>query len=546
MLKRETVSRRWTMIGVGLAILVFAPGLLSHAWQSSNHSFFADDARQWVVPYFGGALEPDALTTYFRDLAPPGYRTLYRAAQLGGGAETLSKVLPYLLLAAGCAFAAATAARLGGSIAGIFTVCFLLSTGPALARITGGTPRAFAFPILAAAAWGLTRRSPLVLAATTIAGTAFYPPTGLLGGVLLVVTMPPGRKELIRHLALVAAVALLCLGMLAPSLVAQRIYGSRIGFGDLAAFPEAGPEGRYWPPDRPPFASLPAAAGSLAGDALRFAGHRFLPVPVPLVRILRVLALLFAGAGLALCARRSAEARRLLLLPLAACGLYLLSVPLWPWLFTPERYLAYALTLLPAIGIPLAAASLARATNRIWVSPLACLLLLAVLGGTGGLSTGLTVNAQRDALLFSRLARVPDLRLLAGWPKGPIENVPYVCRKPAFVTFETHAAFHTTMVETLRTKMRAFVAAYFADGPAPLLRLREEFGVTHLLVDRRHFHGPPPLYFAPFDGEIRAAAAGLRGREPEVLRQAGHAAVFQSGHWILLDLRRIESPPAAP
>ena len=90
------------------------------------------------------------------------------------------------------------------------------------------------------------------------------------------------------------------------------------------------------------------------------------------------------------------------------------------------------------------------------------------------------------------------------------------------MTRETHMPFHRRYAELTRERMRALIAAYFASDPAPLRTLHQRYGVTHLLVDRRHFAFPPP-YFAPFDAETRVAFAVGRARGFELLRAGGAA-----------------------
>jgi hypothetical protein len=90
----------------------------------------------------------------------------------------------------------------------------------------------------------------------------------------------------------------------------------------------------------------------------------------------------------------------------------------------------------------------------------------------------------------------------------------------------------------MRRRMEALIDAYFAADPTPLLRLRREFGVTHLLVNRAHYDNARLSYFAPFGQRIASArrAAGVR---PETLQQAPAAAVFEERLLTLLDLDRI-------
>ncbi len=135
--------------------------------------------------------------------------------------------------------------------------------------------------------------------------------------------------------------------------------------------------------------------------------------------------------------------------------------------------------------------------------------------------------------------------LVAGYPSGVIDNVPYVCRRQALLTRETHEATHTAYAEEMRRRMRAFVAAYFAADAAPLARLRDEFGVTHLVVDKSHFGTEAPTYFNPFNAEIQSAHAAGRRHGFAVLEFAGSLAVFSEENILVLDLRRLAPPSPA-
>ncbi|HYN42326.1 MAG TPA: hypothetical protein VE129_11150 [Thermoanaerobaculia bacterium] len=542
----KTTLQRWlAAIGLVAAGSIFLPSLVLHGQRSTDRFLFNDDARQWVVPFFGGAFDGDYPSAYFRALIPLGHRALYAGVTAVFDAEPFSKSLPYVLLAIVCGLVAATTSVLAGRTAAVFSVCLLLSTPAVLSRLIGGAPRAFAFPIVAAAAYGLAGGRPRVIAVATVAGAAFYPPAGLLAGATLAGsfflrnTGAPKRA----HALLLAITALLSVALLLPFMLGQRSYGHPIRPADVAAYPEAGPDGRYRGPDRPPFPPLWRAAYRALDSGLRPGGRPFLPPPLHgCGRALRAIALALSACGLILLARSSSGARRLLLLPAASLLLYLAAAALSPRLFTPDRYVAYSLVLLPAIAIPVAAVQLARRTSHRSLPVALCVVALLLLGGTGSSSAGLSVDARDDAPLFDHLARMPGLKLLAGWPSGPTNSVPYLSRKPALVTFEMHAAFHVGALEVMRGRMQALIDATFATSPKPLIRLRDSFGVTHLLVDRRHLHGDPPRYFAPFDGWVLTAREQMRGRMPEVERQAGFASVFECGPYLLLDLSRIEEP----
>jgi hypothetical protein len=530
------VARRRILAALGLVIAaaVFLPPQLARMRLAADRYVLNDDARQWVVPFFGGVLHDDWTSVYYRAITPSGVRALYSLFD----AELLSKVLPFVLFAATCVFVAMTTFALTRSgTAAAVSVCFLFSTAALMARMTGGASRAFAFPIVAAVAYGLASGRAGVIAIATAAGAAFYPPAGMVAGAALVLALLVRERggSVRRGVAVIAITVAVSAVLIAPLVWSSRGYGRGIGPAEVKAYPEAGPQGRYLPGDRPPFPPVLAAAYSALDWGLKPSGRRLAPAPLQGDAAARAIALALAGIGLLSLARKSLGVRRLLLLPAASLLMFGVAAVLAPRLYLPTRYVAYALVVLPAIALPAGAFSLVRAERR-WPALAVCIAALLLLGGTGSASAGFTVNARREATLYEKLSGAADVRMVAGWPAGPVENVPYLSHKRALVTYETHQALHTAATELQRARMFALIDAYFATSPGPLRRLRDSFGVTHLIVDRRHFGGPPPRYFAPFEGAIATAVQRMQGEPPEVSR---YAPVFALGPYAVLDLRRV-------
>ena len=96
----------------------------------------------------------------------------------------------------------------------------------------------------------------------------------------------------------------------------------------------------------------------------------------------------------------------------------------------------------------------------------------------------------------------------------------------------------------MRVRMRALIDAYFATSLEPVERLRDDHGVTHLLIERAHFGRRPPVYFKPFDGWINAARRAARGKRYELPAQIGAASIFSFAGFELLDLSRLSPRPA--
>jgi hypothetical protein len=564
-------------IHLGLLIvlaLVHGPSLARHALRAADPLTFNDDVRQQVVPFFTGAggMPRDAAADYYLACLPVGYRALYRGAAAVLDPATLSKALPYALLLVVLGAVAVAGHRLGGGVGAVFAAALVLSTDGFLERMVGGLPRAFASPLLAVAAAALVAGRAWPLAWVVAAATAFYPPAGLVAGLALAAVLfaVPARDRgdaadwsARRRLLLLGSAGAVALLVHLPSASGCARHGPLIAQDDAGAYPEAGPGGRYAPADRPPFAPFAtqawvAAQRALGGGERWIGGAAAVPResrddPVPVIRGVLVL-LLLATLGLAI---TSAGARRLLGLGAAAVAAHGAARIAAPWLFLPERYVAYPVPLLVVILLPAAAVLAGTLADRLVAAggggrslaqPIGAVLCVAVLGLAGGrvsADAGWGVRVSPDTRLYQAAAALPPDAVVAGWPAGPVENIPYLARRRALLTFETHQALHAGYLHEMRRRARALFEAYFASTWAPVLRLRDEFGVTHLLVDRGHFAAAPPAYFAPYDAWI--AEAWARGRrEGFVLAEAARApaARFSERSLTLLDLRAVRGSPS--
>jgi hypothetical protein len=248
---------------------------------------------------------------------------------------------------------------------------------------------------------------------------------------------------------------------------------------------------------------------------------------------------------------RESAARRLIILLLAVFIAYGVSYTLAPYLFLPSRHLRYSIPVIATIMFPAAISALAGMVERFLklkgLKPIGVLLLtvlvLAFLGGRGSEAAGLNVCLENNQRIYRAVQSFPPNSVVAGWPRGLLNNIPYLCKRRAFMTFETHITFHKGYIEEMRRRMRALLEAYFASSLEPLVRLREEFGVTHLLVNTQHYSINRPSYFKPFDEWVKTAYTnGKRaGFElPRHFAEAGaEAGIFSDGPYVLVDLSRL-------
>lgn len=100
----------------------------------------------------------------------------------------------------------------------------------------------------------------------------------------------------------------------------------------------------------------------------------------------------------------------------------------------------------------------------------------------------------------------------------------------------------TRGVEVMRERMRALIDAMLATSDEPLTRLRDEYGVTHMLVRLPHLSGEHLRYFKPFDQWI-ARAERRRGDKPLALQDlVDNHAIYRDRDYAIVDLRDLRGP----
>ncbi len=560
---------RRRVLGIGLLastlLAAFGPGLTEHVRFAADPWHFNDDTRQqtWeFLRYRDPALfRDDYIADYYEAAFPRGYWLLYRATARVLDPRALAKLLPYAELVVVTSALMATSGTLGGAAAAWGTGALCLSSDLYLDKMSGGLPRSFAFPLFALMALALVRGQPRWLCAIAVIAAAFYYPAAyvvtFVTGVYLLL-LPASWRGAARDWSLsrraawlggaVVSVALLIL----PAVIAIRSFGPLLGYDDVAAYPEAGPAGRLDVTNQPAAGTLSDKIRQYAERSLFSAGPPWhFPLrqgaqqPAARRNILIVLGIVLA-LGTAQLLASTAGAARLLLLPLAGLTLYGVALVLWPFAYIPTRYLSYTIPVTVHVLLPTAAVALVagrRPTRRrtvgaaaFAVALVACAVLVAGAKGPG--HQGITVSVpETERPLHAFLAELPPDVLIAGWPADTIDNVPYVASRRILAGFETHMAFHKAVVEEMRRRVEALIDAYFSSEAEPLRRLRREFGVTHLVMDRAHFGGRGPHYFAPFDALAERSAAALVGT-PWALRWPD-AIVFETGTFAVVALDKL-------
>lgn len=564
----------WPSLLVAAALVVFfGPAYALHGRHSADPAWFNDDARQQIWPllrYHDDRLfQNDVAADYYLSCFPVGFRTLYAVLAPVWDARAVSKVLPYLLLAVTAWAAGQAARRLRGPAAGWAAVGLCLGAEIYLARLAGGLPRSFAFPLLAVALLALARGKPILLAVVTVLGAAFYPAasvvTGLaLAGWLLLPAKWLGKAEEWgwgRRLTVLGVAAALTVLVALPALLASSDYGPTLSPAQAGDYPELSAAGRYSGEDRADDAFSLRALKNFVDAPLAGLGGQWDPAhPSLRFKPRQVALLLMALAGIAgyvSLVKASPPGRRVLLLPAAALVAYAVSVPLVPMLYLPSRYQLYPLAIAALVIVPAGLAHLAtvvygmvnqRRTQAVALAGTVGPYLLVFSAwnlGIGGQPAGVSDLAvaglerqvsAADAPLYGAIETLRPRAVLAGWPPD-MDNVPYVTGRGVLLTREGHQSFHKRYADLMRQRMDALTRALYGTNPAALVVLREQYRVTHLVASKRLYGPTPPAYFAPFDAALARAREALgQARPTPVSDFVRPAVVFEDEQWLIVDL----------
>lgn len=473
------------------------------------------------------------------------------AAAFGDVTSLHLYVLPFLLWLIFLAGVYVAAKGMGGLPAAWGALALALSQTNVSYQILSSTPHAFAFPLLAWIVVAMQRRRYWPLMLLIVLSALLYPPCAVIGGLSFAWFLVPTRDEQRlwhlgswtwgRRIVALAVTGAIAVALAAASLVQSSEFGATIKPNtQVLAYPEAGSQGRYFIGTQKPILY------TISSFTEQF--H----VPIGSESVAKILFLLYVLLCLwFLVAKRNSEERRALW---AFCGGALVA-GLLGLAFMPAlayRLLYYPLHILFVFAVPLLVVQgvvrLSSATGPIRrhlllsSAVVTALLSAAMDKGYPGGKAALVIHLkpdQREVLEF--VAKMPKDIIVAGWPTGLIESVPYFAKRPAFLLNKTHYPLHTRYVEEMRRRMFALIDAYFGADERALARLRDEWGVDMLIASETRLKDGPGKsdYFEPFDSYLSEMARTDPNKTPYLLTPPPDAVVFRAGDLFVLDLRQL-------
>ena len=576
----------WVKTGIPLVIvslltlLIVGNDYREHWKFSQDHATVGHDATTWIPPLFTlqghRGFAGNYVNDYFLSSLPYGYRLLGWTTKGLIDPTTLSRNLPYLIMLATAICVGIAVKPMAGMMASWLAMSLAMASPGIFYDAVGAIPRSFAFLFIAATAACLVRNRPVALALVCVLGALFYPVCIVISGATLGIWLmfyrwlpgtDDGQQGFVqswpKRWMLLAGTGIVCVGLALPILIrTTHEYGPNIlGTDDLELYPEAGPHGNNWylqTKSSFPGVLAKTTVGTIFGRPLPWQQvdqrrqEKELLVPGLGLSGLTLMALV----GLVVAIVQKGHIYRLGPLVLVMCLTFGAAELFHPYLYISQRYVRFILPILLVILVPYGLSQFcALWLGRLKPTAIApglygliCASFFFLFGSLGGgipAASGVNVATPELEEVFNAVQNLPEESLIAGWPDATsmtMEMLPFHGRRPVLLNYKSHLPLHRDYVLEMRQRMNALIDVFFGSNLDPILRLREEYGVTHLLIDKLLIHRNYFYYFAPYDQRIeklRPLGASRQLWNHSVIQSA---MIYQNRRYFLIELSRLETP----
>lgn len=510
-------------------LILLGPLLIKHHQLIHDPWTITNDQRQQIFEFYyeegDWLFKGDYISDYFKRVCLPlGFSALYSLAGVIGDPLIFSKYLQEILFLLFLIFMFLIGKTHENSLVGVLCLLSGFITFLYLDRISGGLPRAFAFPLMAGFLWGLLRSNVWIVISMFLLQVLFYPPAALPCSITLTTWLlfpqitgsDTGKLHLKRRLLLLILVGVLSIILVLPNIIRSYSYGKRVTVNMIQEYPEAGPQGRLIKLETPPFPSLKTKIIKFVNRS--FSGNGILHIHEKEKNLLLLIIGFMSSIGWLFLLYRRNKAIWIIVYFISACLAYELSCLLYPYFYTPRRTLMYTVPLVVHIGLIFGFIEFIKVLFRIKhlskIDPVkVATLLLFILFASFLIDQnppGTSLHNKRDnakVLTYIKVLtyvrdNLPEQALIAGWPTE-VDDIPLLSKKRILVGDETYLTFHTYYILEMRRRTSAVIDAYLSDDINAIKRLRNEFHVTHLIVNWIYFQpveserNQPPTFFAP-------------------------------------------------
>jgi hypothetical protein len=526
---------------------------------------FADDSRQQISPLLFNAqnLEKDYIMNYHKNVVlAPGIKFIYGLSKLNKNKKLISKIIPYIIFILFLISIYLCANLLHDNKLAFNSVIFSILSSTFITSMYGGLNRSFSYFFVALGLYFLLRSKLYYLGILTIVSSLFYPTAALISGTslfFLVIFKYYTQSEKFdkKNIILVLFVLIICSIILLPSLQNGNHYGARISQENYNLYPEAGKGGRYGSHSTLPYLTFPQQVfktniGFLKNIKSIFPNislANFSTFLIPRLFSWTLIFIIPIYVFLNVFFKKNKLYINILIFLFSVTFLYHCALVFEPFLYFPQRFIHYTAPIIYVLLIPIILRDILNyslllvnkwslslnALNNITL--MLSLFLGILLGREPNHFQGLlSLEVGQD--IYEHINKLPENIVVAGWPNEITDNVSYLCSRSSYITYETHQVFHEEYLLEMRRRFKLFLLAYFSNNINDIKNLRDNEGVTHLIINKNHFKfDSVPKYFIPFNKLISLVTNKNKNNYFLEKYIKSHGKMF--GNFALIDLVKL-------
>jgi hypothetical protein len=455
---------------------------------------------------------------YARQYVTPGVKAIYWVFTLALPAILSGKVLACLLMGLGAYWCFRIGERLSGMAGGLAAGILFAASLPVADRVSGGNPRAFMFPLLAAWLCYLIRQEHRKVAVVAIVSAITYPmafvlaaPVWVLDAIRFEKFKPVVDADKRRWIAMATGLVIGGAAMGSKYLTVDARFGPVVDRQRVMSDPAFRDHGRFsevlGDGNESMVQDFVRAAGAPLGLRGRWDGESWI-AGSPKWATGALAGLIVAWLVLA-ALRLAPLPRQFVYLAIASKLVYLLAFAMLFRLFVPTRYVQFSLPLLVLLGMALVIASPVRLFKPVMMRRIMTVACVVVTLGAAWWLNGIRnptpqVDLARFASLWQGIEEVvPPDAVVAGDPRE-LDGLGAFCQRKGYMPHElTHPAYATYYDEVVTPRIHKTFDALYASSAREIVDFAKAEGVEYMLFNFAALQSNKISYVAPFDDYIK-------------------------------------------
>lgn len=533
--------------------LIFAPGIDEYLYKIFDPHYAYRDDTIFLPPfqkYLPNPVPSDYIKDYYLSAVIPygfkyamEYIHTYLDVHLWVAIIKLSTMALMILLVGFAGW------KLGGAIT-CFAVLALFFYSKIFFdfALNGITPRTLAYPFMVMAILFIIKKRIYAMAVLVVTSALIYPQsTFILGAAMGIWLLLIPKENVIaannwvfyKKILLLATTALLTFGIVLQQIIASSAYGRRMTEADVPGYPEIGDYGIYGPVDALPYHFL-------FRDIFILQLGIFTTNCSAYVFAITSFIIFYAiGNNIDIIYKRNPKYTAVFVIMAAGFITHTLAYIFTPYFYIPIRYLYYTFPVFIIFITPIALEKLfGKYFKNYKILPAflaASLIGIFSISGAKSIASGLDRFEEYNVGVHKFINTLPMDIVIAGWPNGVVNTIPLFVQRTALITIKTHDVFFKNELEEMRKRVYAIIDVYFSISTEPLLRLKNEFKVTHFIVDKRYFSGEEKLkYSQPFQDVITEKLKSMSLNDGILMNDSlKKAVIYEDEYFRVIDLERL-------